>query len=78
MLCAPHLEFPPTPRPRAHRLERVLPAFTGRIALLLESPDMHGIAGRIRAHWSDELRIRAWLDSDHLLLDLADRSGREV
>ncbi len=63
------LDFPGDPLARAaHRLERILPAFTGRVLRGPGVPDLAGLAQQIQQHWSDEVRARQSVDADRLYL----------
>jgi hypothetical protein len=65
------LNFPDDPLARAaHRLERVLPVFAGRVILAEGRPDLDGIARDMQGHWSDELKARARIDGDRLYIEM--------
>lgn len=73
------LDFPDDPLARAaHRLERVLPPFTLRMALSLDQVDMPAAAQRMRVPMDDERRLRAGVDGDELLLRTVILSARRT
>ena len=68
------LNFPDDDLGRAaHRLERVLPAFTARWFRSTAPIDLTGLARDIQAHWSDETRLRARVDADRLFVEVIRR-----
>lgn len=62
----------------AHRLERVLPAFTARWFRSTAPIDLTGLARDIQTHWSDETRLRARVDADRLFVEVIRRQIAEV
>lgn len=73
------LNFPDDPVARAaHRLERILPPFTLRMALSLDTVDLPAAAHRAIAPMDDERRLRAGVDGDELLLRTVVMSARQV
>lgn len=73
------LDFPDDELERAaHRLERVLPVFYGRMFRRSNQPDLDGVARQIQEHWSDEMKMRAGLNGDRLYTDAVMHATREA
>jgi hypothetical protein len=73
------LNFPTDPVARAaHRLERVLPVFVLRSLLTPGGVDLAQLARELQQNWGDELRLRARLDADRLLVQAVTQMSQQA